>query len=360
MSTESHHLYFTTERAWEAMLEDIAHARKTILLEQYIFDSLGDGQIGTAFVDALLDCARRGLDVRVLVDSFGSTELLMSSALGHLYEAGVQVAWNTLGNPFYRFSVSLHLFRNHRKLLVVDGDIAYVGGVIMSERARSWRDTHLRVTGEPAQGLAQAFKGHWDAFVRNKHDMSTVYPVNDHYKVVASAPGVRRRGVRRDLLRAIDGAKSHVQLTTPYLAPDRALRHALYRAAARSVTVELILPAESDGTLPQWGSRANFAALLKHGVRLYQYKPAMLHAKTVVIDDTWATVGSTNLDPLSLHLNHELNLHTTDSHIISELTEQFQKDKAVSDRVTNASWRNRSLKKRILYDGIGTVLSWVI
>lgn len=342
------------------MLAAIRNATKSVDLEQYIFDSFDDGEIGRTFADALIERARKGIQVRVLVDSFGSAPLILRDVQYELTAAGVELAWNTIGNPLYRFSTFLHLFRNHRKMLVVDGAVAYVGGVILSERARTWRDTHLRVIGEPAQGLVRAFTSHWDAFTGKRHDLSTVYPVNDHYKVVASAPGIRRRGVRRDLLRAIDGAKHHIQLTTPYLAPDRALRHALYRAASRSVTVELILPAESDGTLPQWGSRANFAALLRHGIRIYQYKPTMLHAKTVVVDDTWATVGSTNLDPLSLHFNHELNLHTTDARIIEELTKQFERDKQDSDRVTNASWRKRSLKKRILYDGIGTVLSWVI
>ncbi len=353
-------LYFSATATWEAMLADIARAKRSILIEQYIFDSLAPGQVGRAFVDALIERAHAGLDVRLLVDSWGSAGLLWNAALRELTDAGVHVERNTFGHFASRTHRALHFFRNHRKVAVIDAEVAYVGGVIISERARAWRDTQLKVYGRTARAVAEAFEDHWRCFRDHRRSFTGIYEGSEGYKVVASAPGVRRRRVRRDLLRTINTARSHIELTTPYLAPDRTFRLALYRAAERGVRVDVLLPSQADGTLPQWGSRSHFASLLRHGIRIFLYDPGMLHAKTAVVDDTWATVGSTNLDPLSLHFNHELNIHTQDPAVIAELKRQFAADRERSTQITHAAWRARPLRDRLAYDVVGGLLSWVI
>ncbi len=360
MTVDAPALYFQTEQAWEAMLAVLREAKENIDFEQYLFEDVHEGGIGRKFVDVFLERAQRGVQVRLLVDSLGSINFLRTGVVRELVDAGIKVEWNTFANPLNRVDAMLHFFRNHRKLMVVDRAYAFVGGVVVTERARHWRDTHLYVTGKPAEVLGLAFDRHWEGFTVGKQRQSTVYPVNGTFRVVANAPGVLRRHIRKDMLQACKHAVRTIEITSPYLAPDRALARALFRAVRRGVSVRVLIPQVSDLGLTDLASLSSFAYFLRHGVRVFQYLPTMVHAKIMVVDDVWATIGSTNLDPLSLHFNHELNIHTTDPGLICSLREQFLRDCGMAHEVTRTEWEQRTRFQRLKYDVVGALLSYII
>jgi len=323
-------LYVEGDALYAAMLASIAKARREVWLESYIF---ADDAVGRRFAAALAARASAGVDVRLHVDAAGSLFWVSRRLARELVRAGVQVRW------FHRWSWRDPLRynrRNHRKLLVVDGVEAYVGGFnIHVENSRAlygeerWRDTHVRLDGTLARQAAALFEAFW-AGDRGWTPASR----GDALGVLLPGNTRRCRAALRCLYdQAFADARRQAYITTPYFVPDHKLQERLVETAGRGVDVRLLVPHKSDVPLARWAGRAAYQKLLRAGVRIFEYLPRVLHAKTVVTDGAWAVVGTANFDYRSLFLNYELTLVSRDTALCASLERQFMADLAQSREV---------------------------
>ena len=349
---------------YAAMFEAIDAARDHINLESYIVEADGPGE---ELARRLLVKCREGVKVNLLFDGFGSLTT-KATYFDTLRAGGVRLCeYNPLRSWRTVFSRAVHL-RDHRKLLVVDGQVAFLGGVNISgvysagsstaQRSASsdadppWRDTHVRLHGPLVAELQKLFVAHW-----NKHARETIQsagyfpalpPVGHHRAAVASCEAGRGRNpFYRALLRAIDAAQDRVLLTTAYFVPTRRLLRSLAAAARRGVDVRIVLPSQSDAWAPLHAGRSHYGRLLQAGVRVFERQGALLHAKTTVIDGVWATVGSANLDWRSFFHNAEANAIVLDPAFGAEMEAEFHRDEVASHAVTIEQWHSRGWMQRL-------------
>lgn len=321
------------DEGFAAAAEAVRGAKRHLHLLTYIFK---DDRTGVGTVEALVEAARRGVEVRVLYDSFGTTT--RSSFFDPLREAGGRVAAFL---PFAPFRTGLRVnFRNHRKLLVVDGAVAFTGGRNVGDeyaRDRTWRDLHARVEGPVVPTLQRVFAEDWHFATEEILDDASYYPAvapagDVPVQVVESGPDQAEPSADEMMFGAIVAARRCVDVATPYLVPSEGLQQALVSAARRGRRVRILLPEEVDHRLVRWAGDAYLPALLDAGVEVRR-RPGMIHAKAVIVDGAWATMGSTNLDLRSLRLNFELNLAFPHAPTAERLTKWFEKELAASRRL---------------------------
>jgi cardiolipin synthase len=312
------------------MLEAIEGARRRVHLESYILR--GDAT-GRRFIDALTARARAGVEVRLLYDAFGSL-LLDPTLLRPLRQAGGDaVAFNPLGRFLPSWAPRQ---RDHRKILVVDGEVAFTGGLNIGDEyalgpqigggARVlWRDAHVRVVGPAVMLLEAVFLESW--FRADAPDFPWTdfgAPVSGTgtatVGVLPDGPTHHRRRMRDLMIASLARARRRATLATPYFLPGARLRNALQGAASRGVRVELLLAGFSDHPILRWAARALAPRLLSQGGRLFEYESAMMHAKVAVFDESWAVVGTSNLDRQSLERSYEVNLLVDAGHVAAELS----------------------------------------
>ena len=338
-------LYTEGDALYAAMLEAIAESSQSVKLESYIF---AYDEVGRRFIEALTERAAAGVQVLVYLDAAGSLFWGPHDVQRALNRGGVDVRW------FRRWSWRSPLRynrRNHRKLLVVDGKRGFFGGFNIHRQSSlavygpaRWRDTHLEVRGELARELQKFF----DAFWRNRRRELPAVESTDG-RLLITNHSRRGRLFLRDLYAVrFAGASRRIWLTTPYLVPDFRTRNGLMRAARRGVDVRLLVPRKSDVPLAKWAAHAAYANLLAAGVRIYEYLPRMLHAKTIVVDEGWSCVGTANLDYRSFFLNYELNLASEDTALASQLARDFEQDLAESELILPRRWARRGPWLRIL------------
>lgn len=331
-------LFTEGDALYEAMLGSIAGARRRAWLETYIFT---DDEIGRRFAEALAERARAGLDVRLHIDAAGSA-LRFSTRLEHYLRAqGVQLRW------FHRWHWRAPLRynrRNHRKLLVVDDAKAYLGGFnIHRENSRliygerRWRDSHVRCDGALAVQAARLF----DAFWRGNRRWALPRTLGTATVLMPNHTRLCRRQLRCAYAAVAEGAKSVMWVTTPYFVPDHRTQEALIAAARRGRDVRVLVPRKGDVRLARWAARAAYANLLRAGVRIFEYLPRVLHAKTAVVDETYAILGTANLDYRSFFLNYELNLITREPDLCRRLVEWFEKDLEEAEEIYAGRWAAR-------------------
>jgi len=362
---------------YAAMLAAIDGARDHVNLESYIFEAEGPGE---EFARRLVARARAGVRVNVLYDSFGSIGT-PERYFDELRAGGVSVCeYNPLRRLGTLLSRALHL-RDHRKLMVVDGRIGFIGGINISPvyalgsspmsslagsaadapdardadgaRKPGWRDTHVRVEGPIVAQLQRLFIAHWNRFsscaLRGGGYFPAVAPAGMQRVAVAACDAGRRRNpFYRALLAAINSATDRICLTTAYLVPTRRLARALVRAARRGVKVQLLLPGVSDFWAPLQAGRSHYARFLRAGIRLHELHDTLLHAKTCVIDGIWTTVGSSNLDWRSFLHNAEANLVVLDAGLGREMEETFDRDVARAREIERVAWSRRGLRQRLV------------
>ena len=329
-------LFTEGDALYDAMLADLALAERTIRVETYIFE---DDEIGAQFIDALVTAARSGVATVLRLDAAGSWGGLRRASAAALADAGVAVGWSRAWN--WRKPGRFHL-RNHRKLLIVNDRVAYLGGFNIDRHSSRrivgearWRDTHVRITG---------------TLVRDAIAVFDRYLTSGRWVQLRSTQGVyllpnRTARCRHRLLCAFNekfsSARERIWLTTPYFVPDWHSQNRLCAAARRGVDVRLLVPGKNDVAIAQWASRAAYSRMLASGVRIFEYQPRVLHAKTALVDHSWATVGTANFDYRSFSLNDELNLLAEDCAFNAELAVQFELDVASSHEVTQESWQRR-------------------
>lgn len=336
--------YRESADAWRAMRDACTEARASIDFESYIFTP---DAAGRQFVQVFERKAKEGVRVRILADGAGSYTFAGSSARQILEKAGVQIQIFHPISPWRARHAKLWFFRDHRKILVVDGVVAFLGGVNVEERMTHWRDTHAALRGPMVLELEESFSRMWET------TRSRVYlpepaprPHEDGFSLLTSAPHVRSRHIYREYRRRIHGAKESVYISTPYFMPDLRFFRSLRRAAARGVDVRLVVPLAADGFMAQFATDAHFRKALKAGIRVYQYRPTMLHSKTILVDNSWWAVGSYNLDSVSFFLNYEISLAGTDPAVAKTIASHFSDDFALSHEVLREEWKRRALSQK--------------
>ena len=342
------------EQIFPALLEAIRTAQRTITYAQYYYE---EGPVARDVAEALAERCRAGVGVNVLLDAFGSISIPVGY-LDLMRVSGCHVVWF---RPLSQYVFRTYYKRNHRRILVVDGRVGFTGGAGVSRKwmgngrtENHWRDTDVRVEGPVVEYLQAAFVENWleatgmvlggeAYFPRPIEPRGQVYA-----QVARSSPTGGSTAMYTTLLLALSGARRSVLVTNPYFVLDDRMRDAVLRTVGRGVRVVVLVPGVIDHNLVRQASRAQFGDLLRAGVEIYEYAPALLHAKTMVIDGVWATIGSTNLDNFSFAYNDELNLFFYDRGVAQQLERIFMEDIKVARQVTYEAWKDRGIRARLL------------
>ena len=348
------------DQFYPAELAAIAGARHTVHLESYIFQK---GEIATRIVEALTERAKAGVKVKVVIDSVGSF-MTPDKLFDALRAAGGRVEWY---QPLKWYTFKRWNNRTHRKLLVVDGTVAFAGGADVgddwlkgSHDDPKWRDTVFRFEGQIVTGLQSTFAENWleaseeiladDDYFPLTRDADPGADDGAVGMVVNSTPSAARGSRARILYQTIMAyAGRSIRITTPYFLPDRSSLCEIVTAAKdRGVKVTLLTPGKhSDHLMTRSSARRRYGDLLKAGVEVYEYRPSMIHTKTLVVDGLWSIVGSTNFDNRSFGLNDEVNVAVRDAKLAGRLEEDFCRDLENSRRITLEDWKNRPLREKL-------------
>jgi cardiolipin synthase len=353
-------------RTYQAMFAAIEQAHEYILVESFIFEEAVHGDLKLSLL--LAQAEKRGVHVYVLYDAVGSmtTE---QQFLGSLGEAGVTLcAFNPL-NPFDHRFAGLNQ-RDHRKIVVVDGQLAFAGGVNFSNAYRiasgqvrrrglshqnalheGWRDTHIELRGTAAKRLESLFRETWTraectGAVMPAFREDAVKGGDTLVQIVASTPDDVTNDIYVTLMSVITYAQKSIDITMAYFVPDDALEAALRAAAQRGVEVRIILPSYSDFSGVFYAGRAHYRKLLDSGVKLYELEDAFLHSKSIVVDGVWSSIGSTNFDWRSFVHNDEISVCVIDLGFAQQMNVAFDRDLANSKEITLAQWKKRGFRER--------------
>ena len=342
------------EEIFPSILVAIRSAKKTITYAQYFYE---DGPVARDVAEALAARCREGVGTNVLLDAFGSLSMPREYA-DLMTRSGCHVAY---ARPFGQYIFRRYNNRNHRRILVVDGLVGFTGGSGVSRKwmgngrvANHWRDTDIRVEGPVVEYLPAGFAESWleatgivlggeAYFPRPVEPRGEVYA-----QVVRSSPAAGSFGMYTTFLLAVSAARQSIFITNPYFVLDDKMQRALIDATRRGVRVKVLVPGAIDHNIVRQASRRQFGDMLRAGIEIHEYTPALLHSKTMVIDGVWATIGSTNLDNRSFALNDELNLILYSRQVAQRLERIFADDIAHSTPVTYAKWRNRPFTSKIL------------
>lgn len=341
------------DQIFPAMLDAVRNAQRTIDFETYIYWS---GSIGRAFADALTERAKAGVRVHVLLDWLGAAKM-DDALIDELKSAGVEVQkyhkphWTGLGKLNNR---------THRKLLIVDGQIGFTGGVGIAEQWTGnaqdpdhWRDTHFRVEGPVVGQMQSVFMDNWikaaGAVLHGVEYFPSLSPVGDGLaQVFSSSPSGGSASMELMYLLAITAAKRSIRLSSSYFVPNDMALQALTDAIKRGVKLQIITPGEHiDSETVRQASRGKWGALLEAGAQMFEYQPTMYHVKAMIVDEFMVSTGSTNFDDRSFRLNDEANLNIYDAAFAKEQVAVFEADLAKSKRITLEMWKARPLREKI-------------
>ena len=327
---------------YAALLEDIRGARDHVHLEYYIY---APDRTGTMVRDALVERARAGVKVRVLLDALGSSKA-SRRFFRPLLEAGGELAWfhpARFGRVWTRTWVNM---RTHRKIVVIDGAVGYTGGINVTDeendalRTDAYRDLHMRVTGDVVRGLQLTFVEDWAYATEDRAFIASVArampapaPGGIHAQVLVSGPDSSWEAIHRMYVSAIHAAKRRVWLTTPYFVPGEAAMMALTSAALGGLDVRVMVPKMSDSRSVTYAARSYFDELLAANVKVYEYGPRMLHSKALLVDDDFAMIGSANFDHRSFSLNFEVQMLFHDHGVAARLERLLEAEFAHAPRV---------------------------
>src|SRR6185295_3063695 len=357
------------EEIFPAMLEAIRGARKSITYAQYLYKG---GTIARELARAFAERCRAGVQVKLLIDSHGGGNMPVD--IPELWkQAGCDLRWFRRIKLF-QFITPWELldynYRNHRRILVIDGKIGFTGGNGVSDawtgdgRTKGhWRDTDVEVEGPAVRQLQGALVESWRETTGNVLGGETYFPAlapagGSDAQVVKSSPMSGSFDAYLFYLMSIAAAKKSIYITNPYFLPGDRLTEALLAAASRGVRVVLLTPGVIDWQVVYRASRSGFGPLLLGGIKIYEYQPALMHAKTIVIDGMLATVGSTNLDNRSFALNEEIDLVVHDAGIARQLETSFAEDLKHSTEVTYEAWKSRSMRRRSRAQLTEPVCAW--
>lgn len=333
---------------YDDMIAAIEGAQRQVLFETYIWK--GD-VVGERFKQALAAAAARGVDVYCIYDGFAN---LVVSPRFKRFPTSMKVLRFPVYAAGWRFFDLRRYGRDHRKILVIDDEVGFVGGYNIGLAYESeWRDTHVRITGPGVWDLKRSFADFWNLHRRRRFRSSerpllleTASTWEPRIRVQRNVPRLWMFPIRAMYLEAINRASRNVWITTAYFLPDQDFVDAMRAAAMRGVDVRLLVPAKSNHIVTDWISRGYFSQLLEAGVRILRYRGAMIHAKTATVDGTWSTVGTANIDRLSLSGNYEINVEVIDAGLARELERIFEVDESNCVELTRGEWETRDLHRR--------------
>jgi cardiolipin synthase len=353
---------------YRSMFAAIRDAKDHVNLETYIFE---DDDMGRQFAELLLEKQGQGVQVNVIYDSVGALKT-PEAFFARLKDAGVRVLEFNPVNPLKAKKGWQINNRDHRKLLVVDGRIAFVGGINISNvystgssvmstasadpgadrSTRGWRDTHVRIEGPVVADFQKQFVATWTKQGGEPPASANLFPElsapgRELVRAVGSSPDDPYSAIYVTLMSAITNAAKQVYLTNAYFVPDPKLVEALIEAARRGVDVQLILPSQTDSALALNAGRSFYDVLLEGGVRIFERQGTLLHSKTAIVDGVWSTIGSTNLDWRSFLHNDELNAVILGREFAAEMQAMFDNDLAASKEIEPAAWSRRSPARRL-------------
>ncbi|MDN5861143.1 MAG: phospholipase D-like domain-containing protein, partial [Pseudonocardia sp.] len=346
-------LLINGDQIFPVLMDTVATARRSINLLTFVY---WRGDIARDVAAALSARARAGIAVNVLLDAMGTAKM-DDTLIRDMTDAGISVA---RFRPVRPYALTRMNNRTHRKILVADGEVGMIGGVGIADEwtgdaqdPEHWRDTHVRVRGPIVRGLQGAFAENWleatgEVLVGPDH-LPELAPAAEAgaMQLVRSSAGVGDTNVETLYFLAIACAAESIDLTAAYFAPRPAFVEALVEAAHRGVTVRVLVPGEHiDKEVVRVAGRAVYEPLLASGVRIWEYAPTMLHAKTITIDGAWCSIGSVNFDNRSFQLNDEATLCVQSTDVAEQLTAQFERDLAVSEEIVSDRWRERPLHRR--------------
>lgn len=352
-------LLLNGEEKFPELLRAIEAARSHIHLEYYIYE---DDSTGQSIADLLIKKAKQGVEVRFMYDDFGSNDL-KRPFIERLEAAGIQTA------PFYKIKLIALAnrlnYRNHRKIIIIDGETSFVGGINISDRYRNdelaksdlfWRDTHLMLNGPSTSYLQYLFLCDWNFCSHDEllYDPiyfpppSVVQPIDKEIvQLVSSGPDSELPVIFYSFLEAIGAARKKIWITSPYFIPGESLIDALIIAAKSGLQVQILVPGKSDSKMVNAAARSYYTELLKHGVQIFLYEKGFVHAKTMVIDDDLAIIGSANMDYRSFDLNFEVNALIYSPDIAKQLGKAFIDDLEHSSEINAVDWLNRPKYKHL-------------
>ncbi len=331
-------VYHQGEPMFQQMLDDLRSAQQSIHLEYFLFR---DDELGSEIVEILAERSAAGVDVRLLVDGFGSMFTLSPAGKKQLEKAGVE--FRTFLNPRNIIGALMINYSNHRKIAVIDGETAYTGGMNIGReyldggsRFNCWRDTHVRITGELVALLQSVFLADWMNSGGKLKELDKLFSLMEEHdeetsehlpaQVICSGPDSTWYAVQHLYFNMIANADSKVLIQSPYFVPDDGVKTALETAALSGIDVRLMMTGNPDKKIPFWAAHTYFHSLLEAGVKIYLYTKGFLHSKMVVIDDTIVTTGSCNMDVRSFFLDYELNLVFYDEAMGKEFSREFERD----------------------------------
>ena len=339
------------DAAFPAMLGAIHEARHRVAFEGYIYSSTSD--IARQFTDAFVAAAGRGVDVRLVFDSLGAK--VSSDDIERMTKAGCHIGWY---NKVRSRAIEEVNYRTHRKALIVDGEVAFVGGIGIddqwardTDKEQRWRDTHVKVAGPAATDIEAAFNENWietGGVVEPDvvpHDPNPRGPASSI--VIWSSPEGGTNSLKLAYLLSLAAARQSIDIQSPYLITDASTEWSLTDARRRGVRVRMLVEGDVTDAKPvKFASRAQYGQLMQQGIEIYEYQPAMMHTKAVIVDGTLSIVGSANFDNRSFELNDELNVVVFDRTVAERLRGDFERDLGKSRRLDLQSWRSRPLHIR--------------
>jgi cardiolipin synthase len=339
------------DETFPAMLDAIDKAQQRISFETYVFS---EGEIEDAFTTALVQAARRGVRVQIVLDAVGASDGERAD-IKALEDAGAQIGFF---NPVRHTTLEELNYRTHRKILVVDGEVAYIGGIGLADHwrgnARSpeeWRDTQFEVRGPAVDNIEAGFHENWietGGVVEPMVSPRTAVAAGDGRSIVVwSSSEAGSNALKLAYLLSIGAARKTIDIQSPYLITDESTTWSLLEARKRGVKVRILSEGDVTDAKPvKFAARAKYEELLAHGIEVYEYQPTMMHVKALVVDGTISIIGSANFDNRSLELNDELNVVVAGAGLAAELTRAFEHDMRRSARIDLESWRSRPVHIR--------------
>ena len=348
-------VYFNGEDKFAQLIEDIKNAKKYIHVEYYIFRN---DMLGKSIIKELTKKAEQGLEVRLLVDSMGSYKLTKKGLKKYMKAGGKFSIFFPGILPHINTRIN---YRNHRKIVVIDGKYGYVGGynvgieyISKDPEVGFWRDTHARIEGEAVKDLNERFLLDWcyasEEVIEDYDKYNNEF--NDEVgdvgiQIVTSGPDHKEEYIKNTYIKLINNAKKNVYLETPYFVPDVPILEALRISALSGVDVRIIIPGKPDHFFMQWASSSYIGELLEAGIKVYFYDKGFIHAKTIAVDGTVVSIGTANMDIRSFKLNFEVNAFIYDDRAAKLCEIQFMKDIKDSYEITRDIYNNRSVALKI-------------
>ena len=346
-------MYSDGKEFFDELLKSLNKAKKSINIEFYIFKN---DEIGTKILDILEEKAKNGVEVRLLYDSVGS-RLLNRDVLKKLKAVGGKTGEFF---PSWLKFINLNMnFRNHRKIVVIDNKVGFIGGFNVGDEYLGknkkfgyWRDTHIKFKGSAVKDLNLRFLADWRYATKEEVDLSQVLEVSDEnigepnigMQIVSSGPNLSDRyEIKLAYLKMIQRAKEYLYIQSPYLIIDKSIADALKLASTSGVDVRIMIPGKGDHPFVYWANLVYAGELLEYGIKIYHYdKNAFLHAKTIVIDDEICSIGTANMDTRSFELNFEVNAFIYSEAISKQQKNEFEKDISKCEELTLEKYQNRS------------------